>query len=475
MEERFKIDNHIRSSFEGFSPEPPAEVWLSVQEAIVVPPQKSLIPVFFRVAAAIAFLVIGGLSVFFLTNDKHTTLPLADLDNHHGTPEATAPIPAEEGLFESEQPTPSARMAPSTTAPATPSLVASHLTEHDHAPVEATKPLVDSESLFPLTRASNLMASALPYQRPQLLKDRKAVPGLTKGSAFDIQHAIDQFAQVSTSAGPATGITLGAHLSPSYHDRHIADHGSMVSVGSSVDAHEQTVMSYGFGISAMVQVHPRVALQTGIGYSSMTQMINDINAYAHFDDRPFYDAGEDRGFSHPQNIVTSYGVIEMKTPALYFTDEFSGRVLTSNDSKYEMDLPEDPKLLDLRSQQLTQAFSFVEIPLIARYRLFENRFIGIHLKAGVAGNILVRNDVIMSQAFLDQSDVIGQTAGVRSFNYSGIGGFALNLPVTNRLSLFIEPTAQIFLQPILTDDMLGVAGKTYPYSFTVASGISFRF
>ena len=475
MEERSKFDNDIRSRFEGFSPEPPAEVWLSVKGAIVMQPRKSLVPVFYRVAAAIAFLAIGGLSVFFLTNDNQTAMPLADLDNNTGTIETTTPVPTDEGVVETEHPTPSARWQTPATASSDYTLAASHVAEHDPASDAYPMPPARAEAVYPLSRASHMMAAAIPHQNPKLQQGRKAVPGITRGSAFDMDHSLNQYAFASTSAAPATGITLGIHLSPTFHDRHIAEYGSLVTTASSIGAHERPVMSYGFGISAMIQVHPRLALQTGAGYSSMTQMINDINAYAHFDNRPFYNAGQDLGYSHPQNIVTSYGMIEMKTPALYFTDEFSDRVLISNDSKYELDLPEDPKLLDLRSQQLTQAFSFVEIPLIARYRLFENRFLGLYLKAGVAGNILVRNDVILSQAHLDQPDVIGQTAGVRSFNYSGIGGFALTVPVTNRLRFFVEPTAQMFLQPILTDEMQGVAGKTYPYCFNVASGISFRF
>lgn len=468
------FDNNIRSRFEGFSPEPPAEVWYSVRDAVVVAPHQSRVPVFFRVAAAIAFLAISGLSVWFLTTGPQSVAPLADAEHVSDTfvmPGADAAI-SDEGVTD----------APEETA----STFARSLSGYTASVPATSHPIIDDrheqpllaahQNRIPVALAAAIGQRALLHQQATIQSsDRPFSKGSSIADYFYPAHTTLADIDPAVSATRGTGITLGVHIAPSYNDRHIAQTGSLTNTGVAFSALEQTAMSYGFGISAAIPLSPRLSIQAGAGYSSMSQMINNINAYAHFDNRPFYNPGNDKGYSHPQNIVTSFGVIEVNTPSLYFTDDLSERVLISNEAKYPLDLPDDPKLLDLQGQQLTQSFSFVEIPLIARYRLFESRHAGLYLKAGVAGNILVRNDVVLSNLNSQQPDVIGQTAGIRQFSYSGITGLAIAVPLTNRLRLFVEPTAQMFLQPILKDEMLSTAGKTYPYRFSIASGISFRF
>jgi hypothetical protein len=475
MEERNLFDNDMRSRFEGFSPEPPAHVWYSVRDAIVVAPRRSMTPVYFRVAAAIAFLAISALSVWMINTDQTTTMPLADQESTLEAPTAT---PAETPVAESVLSTPPA--ASQMAAVSSQHLVADNLPaaasssqESNHQAETFTEAY--PASFTPLTPAAHIAQTALAWQQASSLSGNISVRQYGSGSQLFATAMNDiEYSGASSSFAQAGGVTFGIHVSPRVNDRHIAQPGSLASSALPFGSHEQSAMSYGYGMSASIPVSPRLSIQTGASYASMTQMINDINAYSHADNRPFYDPGSDKGFSHPQNIVTSFGVIQVKSPSLYFTDDLSERVLISNEAKYPLDLPEDPKLLDLQSQQLSQSFSFIEIPLIARYQVFENRYFGIAVKAGIAGNILVRNDVLLSQHG-GSEDVIGQTDGIRRFNYSGIGGLAITVPLTNRFRLFVEPTAQMFMQPILRDDMLSSAGKTYPYCFSVASGISFRF
>lgn len=474
MEERNLFDNDMRSRFEGFSPEPPAHVWYSVRDAIVVAPRRSMTPVYFRVAAAIAFLAISGLSVWMINTDQQSTMPLAD---HESTLEAPLATPSETPVTESDLSTPPA--ASQRAAASSQNLVADNLPATASSQESNLQADAIAEAYLaahtPLTPAAHIGQAALVWQQAASLAGNVSVRQPGSGSQLFATAMNDiEYHGASSSFAQAGGLTFGIHVSPRVNDRHIAQPGSLASSTMPFSSHEQSTMSYGYGMSASIPVSPRLSIQTGASYASMTQMINDINAYSHADSRPFYDPGSDKGFSHPQNIVTSFGVIQVKSPSLYFTDDLSERVLISNDAKYPLDLPEDPKLLDLQSQQLSQSFSFIEIPLIARYQVFENRYFGVSLKAGIAGNILVRNDVLLSQQG-GSENVIGQTNGIRRFNYSGIGGLALTVPLTNRFSLFVEPTAQMFLQPILRDDMLSSAGKTYPYCFSVASGISFRF
>jgi len=467
------FDNDIRSRFEGFAPDPPGEVWLSVRDAIVVAPRKSMIPVFFRVAAAIAFLAISGLTVMFITSDRPVTAPLADADALTG---AVATPHEDVSVTESGTTTtatvPAIPAATSTAgllaavgpAPATPAIFPGDTdTPTTAAPVR-------EEMAYPTMKmATGIAINPVDHPIALSLHDRPVNTYKATGPvnfAGNITEA--DFGSAPAGVRLPAGISFGMQVSPRFNERYIADPGSLLASGKSFNLYEQTAMSYSYGLTASLRILPRLELQTGVGYASLTQMIKGVNAWVHKDNSNFFEPGN----THPQDIVTSFGVFKVNSPNLWF-DEQSEIVLTDLNAKLAVNLPDDPKLYELfleqQSQEFTQSFSYIEIPLVARYRLLTSRYLDIHAKAGVAGNILISNEVT------HRSAVIGETAGVRTFSYSGIGGFALSVPVTNRLRLFVEPTAQMFLQPILTDEMLSLGGKTYPYCFTLASGISFRF
>lgn len=488
------FDNDLRNSFEGFEPEPPSDAWLAIQQAIVVAPQRTFLPVFFKVAAAIAFLAVSGLSVWFITSDNQADSQLAEVS----TQLADEPVmDAEKGGFGSDRSqenlSPAVRQQSVQTHRPSSGDVRSAV---NLASVSGeNRQLPETPASFPGASGpdeQHILTSLMSQDIPELaflsripitslsleqgmLAALKSKPLSQQSVAFASNPNAIQGYNLASRASTA-GVVLGAHMAPQYADRYISGPLSNLPFGSL----ESQSMEYGFGFTVSVAVSKRLSVQTGLGYMNINQHINDISAFSHLDNRPFYDPEFSSGNGHPQNIVTSFGIIEMDSPLLYFADKLSSRVVMT-DTKIPFDVPDDPKFLVLQGQDLTQYFRFVEVPLVLRYRFLDLRFASLSLKAGVAGNFLVRNDVIMSDIH-NHEEVIGETYGVRDFSYSGIGGLAVTFPLTNRLHIFVEPTAQMFLQPIAKDNALPLegnasyaTGKTYPYCFSVNSGISFRF
>ncbi len=486
------FDNDLRSRFEGFAPEPPPEAWLAIEEGLVVVPGRRLLPVFFKVAAAIAFLAIGGLSIWLINSERHPGSQIADSQTHIGsaaipdaddntsaaaTPEISAPVTGRQADPQSQSGSSIIRdrgLMASASGESTDGLAAKtkHIPISDPDQALIAVPGADAFGFLAMDR---ILLSRLSYGQATLLTPKHKTT--SKTSSMFASNLSNTAGEGFNTRGPrTTGIVLGVHIAPQYADRHIAEPFSNLPLGIL----ENHSMDYGFGITASIAVSPRLSIQTGLGYMNVNQHITDISAFSHIDNNPFYDAEFSPGYGHPQNIVTSFGIIRMDSPGLYFTDTQSSRVLMSN-TKIPFNVPDDPKFLTLQGQNLTQFFRFVEVPVILRYTLLEHRFVSLSLKAGVAGNFLVRNDVVLS-GMNNNQEVIGETFGVRDFSYSGIGGFAFTFPVTSRLHLFVEPTAQMFLQPIAkenalpsADSMSTTTGKTYPYCFSVNSGISFRF
>lgn len=131
---------------------------------------------------------------------------------------------------------------------------------------------------------------------------------------------------------------------------------------------------------------------------------------------------------------------------------------------------DDVKSLRQTSQGLTQVFQFVELPVNFRYEVISG-YARLQVKGGVSVNYMLGNDVYAGQNIFQQS--IGETHGVRTLNFAAMGGFSLSVPLTGKMSLHLEPTAQIFLNPILQEGLM--IGHAYPYNYSIQTGISYGF
>ena len=130
----------------------------------------------------------------------------------------------------------------------------------------------------------------------------------------------------------------------------------------------------------------------------------------------------------------------------------------------------DIKSLRQTNTGLTQVFQFVELPVAFRYEVVGG-FASLHVKGGLSVNYLLGNDVYAGTNIFQSS--IGETYGVRKLNFAAMGGFSLDIPLAGNLRLHLEPTAQIFLNPILQEGMM--MGHAYPYNYSLQTGISYGF
>ncbi|MFO7998923.1 MAG: hypothetical protein R6U86_08080 [Bacteroidales bacterium] len=454
------FDKEFRQRFEGFEPEPPADAWSAIEQGLVVSSSRILAPWVYRVAAAVAVLAVTGFSFLYFSSRDYQVQTVSEQGPHDGVSEAGAETPdvvAEVPVFSGAE-----AVADDVKAP-----VKGLASKTSGLPGQAQQAI----TFQPPVQAShfNLLADA-------------AVPigSISASLAFPGQPAL-QGSVRSTGAGssqtdlagffPAsTGgrFSLGAFFGPQYNDRHIGNPGGLTS-SVPFSSLEEKALTYSYGLSGSYRISKRMVVQTGATYLNVAQVVNNINALAHPDGRQFYDPADLPPFGHPQNISTSLGTITLDDPTLFFMDMGSSRIEMT--TKWPLDIPE-PKTLETLGYGLTQRFSFVEVPLILRYTLFERRM-GLHLKAGMAANFLVNNEVFLVSDHYNGA--IGQTAGLREQYFSGIGGLVLTIPLSPRFQLFVEPTGQVFLNPMVRDELTASIGKTFPYNFSVYSGLSFRF
>jgi len=422
---------------------------MAIAEATDRPLRKRLLPFLTRVAAVVAALVVAGLSFWLLVLNQ---------------PGQQAMLSQQEGLADLVRM--SGRISPVSDAGVRPGLLA-RLTP-------------------PQRRGGGFPAGE------GALNNRDVEPGpdpLQPGDASDISLTLpDAHLSVPTAdsyfAGPgiasATGslpltsrlpaaapFSLGAHFAPQSNYRIVSGGQSPGGSELSFDGLEEQIMTWSAGLSVYFDLSGKWAIQSGLHYTNMGQYVRDIVSYAHPAHIALYETNAMTGrVHHPQSIITSQGSIRIYDPYHYFADAQSHRVLTNRNAISAA----EPRKLKKAGDGVTQVFRFVEVPLIFRYRLY-NRGVGLQLKGGFSGGYLMENNVYLGTDIL--RNPIGETFGVRQFNFSAIGGVAMAVPITGSLTFHMEPTAQIFLSPMVHDALF--TGRTLPYNFSLQTGVSYGF
>ncbi len=439
------IDRRIKDELEGLEANPPVEAWAGISEALVLRRKRSVFYMLSGLAASIAILALSMISYWMLTGGYEVTAP-AFTDT--GTPEIIRPagtagsltsLPAEDDMRY---------------------LVSLDTEAETGSRSESVARIVAQNVDYRLAGISPDILNRYPGGEQQIMS--VAFGGPDKPYTERIS---DYFAGVRGSA-PNT-IRLGAHFAPQSSYRIYSGGIDAVSQGIPYESLEEGILSLGAGVSAYFKFAPGWSLQTGLNYFRTGQFIKDIVSYNHPASLPLYSQERTTGrVFHPQTILTSQGSVRMFDPYHYYADVRSSRVITSKEGFEGTEI----RTLKRSGEGVSQVFSYLEMPVVFRYNLL-GKGIGLHVKGGVSGIYMVGNDVYLGSNIYQSP--VGETYGVRRINFSAIGGISIEVPLTNRLHLHLEPTAQLFLNPAIREGMM--MGNAYPFGYSLITGVSYGF
>ena len=445
--DKHEIDKRIREELGGLEANPPVEAWLGITDALDQRARKRRLPLFMGMAASLAAIIAVSMSLWLIQPPQEQAFHSATQgwpDHLEGLAAAPLAQQTARSIPESRLVQPRAGHAASAEAFQLPARM--QATTGDGLSVETA-----------LISSANAPAFAPDLEVDALL-------------AIAEESTDGRFALLDSDPGSATApgkFSLGVHAAPRQNHRLLARNSDFNNVGIPFESLEDGLMTYGMGMRVSYALNQNIDLQTGMNYIRTGQYVRDIIAYKHPGEVPIYMADRHTGaVYHPQSIITSQGSIRFTDPYHYFADVQSHRVITDKQAAAANDI----KSLRQAHEGLTQVFSFLEIPVTFRYQLADG-LLGLHLKGGFAGNFLMQNDVFAGKNM--QHNAIGETYGIRKFNVSAIGGLAFDVALTGRLTLHMEPTAQIFLNPVLREGMM--TGHAFPYSYSIQTGISYDF
>ena len=250
--------------------------------------------------------------------------------------------------------------------------------------------------------------------------------------------------------------SVTAMASPTYYLRMEMNNNEL---SNQISSSEQSRISYSGGVSFAYKISKKLSIQSGLYYSSIGNEVGGINSFAGFREYD-YTKGD-----HNFEVLTSSGTIYTENADIFLLDNSGNRVLT----RYTNDVFDPTKAnLSYINNSLLQNFSYIEMPVILRYKLID-KSVDFNLIGGLSYNLLVNNSV---HTVIDGSKyTIGKTAGLNSFMVSSSMGMGIEYSLSEKFSLNLEPTFRYYLSPF--GEMAGL--RIHPYSFGVFSGLSYKF
>jgi len=433
------IDLLFRNGLKDFEVLPPVEIWDNIRPAIRKRPQPVIM---LRSAALIA--VLFSLSFLAYRISRQSSSPVQDpflaFDQESVRPQ---PVPADPVLV---------KLMPATDRQTAvlindqiPGLIP--LAELNNEEYN----LQSGPNLAPETRNLNFPGKLM---IPSGIQAVKGPDYMADKAASDYANLYDPGYEELNEKTDRWSVT--AMASPTYYMRPGVNSSDMTDQISSL---EQSRISYSGGLSFSYKISKKLSIQSGLYYSSIGNEVDNIRSFAGF--RQFdYTKGD-----HNFEVMTSSGTIFTHNPDVFLADNAGDRVVT----KYTNDVFDPGKAnLSYINNSLFQNFSYLEMPVIVRYKLVD-KSLDFNLIGGLSYNLLVNNSV---HAMIDGNKYdIGKTAGLNSFMVSSSFGMGMEYNLSEKISLNLEPTFRYYLNPFSNLQSTGA----HPYSFGVFSGLSYRF
>ena len=230
-------------------------------------------------------------------------------------------------------------------------------------------------------------------------------------------------------------------------------------ISDQINSSEQTRLSYTGGVGFAYKISRKISIQSGLYYATIGNEVGGINSFAGFRQYDFTKG------DHNFEVLTSNGRIYTDNADVFLLDNSGDRVQTM----YTNDVFDPAKAnLSYINNSLFQNFSYLEMPVIFRYKLID-KSIDFNLIGGLSYNLLVSNSV---HTIIDGSRYnVGKTEGLNPLMVSSSLGMGMEYNISDKFSLNLEPTFKYYLNPF--GEFSGL--KSQPYSFGVFSGLSYKF
>jgi len=217
------------------------------------------------------------------------------------------------------------------------------------------------------------------------------------------------------------------------------------------------------GVAVTYKATKRLSVQSGVSYDRISQDGGEVGVsfaghnWLAENDKEFVYTGipsDSRNTSNNVVFETEMGLTNIVMP--------EGASLATANSTNKL-ANEATKNYDLK-----QKASYLEIPMVVRYRIVDQRM-GFYMLGGVNTNVLMSNTASLS----NNSEVIanGKIEGLNPLTFSSSVGVGMNYAITERFNLSLEPTMKIQLNSLNSQNYTDAR----PYSVGIYTGLTYNF
>jgi hypothetical protein len=287
-------------------------------------------------------------------------------------------------------------------------------------------------------------------------------PGLINDDALKIDIyepdiALNAYVPVDENPKNNDRWSIAALASPTYYSRFNSGSDELT---RQLSGSEQPLISYSGGVAFSYKINKRLSVQSGVFYSAIGQEVDGINTFSGF--LPYDNTKGDHIFE----VQTTNGTVFTSNRDIFLMDNGTGNRIMTN---YTPDVFDPNKAsLQLVNNNLFQNFSYLELPVILRYK-FIDKTVDFNVIGGLSYNMLVGNSVYTTGDGGRYN--IGKTEGLNLITFSSSLGMGVEYSVSEKLSLNLEPTFRYYINPFNQMTISGI----HPYSFGIFSGVSYKF
>lgn len=455
MKENLNIDGLFRDGLNDYAEPVPASVWERVENDVQKAGKKPLIPMFLKLAAAIALLVgISSITYIFTLKDKNDTpLELSE--------ETILPTKDVKARSTNEL----ARAKGKEYKQALNSTGAKYSTTRTEISPSEESTIILAQRNDPGSQDFLQKAEPLDFLLPNDVSEKFElkidIPSDAVYSDFILhQNILAQQAQSEVAREYNNVWSVGGQAGPQYSYRDASINPSASEQFTDYDSFEEGVVSFAGGVNVEVQAKKRWSFQSGVHYSKIGLETSNIVIEQNRSFSPSVGVIElDNQFfastvaDEAVEIPTSVGNISYGRKVLNTSPDVQNAVETNFVSG---------------PINVEQNFEFIEVPLVVKYRLIDKKF-GVNVSGGLWTNFLVGNSATATddQGYYQE----GPTNNINTINYIGSLGLGFNYPVSPKLLLSLDPLFKYYLSPLNNDNET----EAHPYSFGLMTGLSYYF
>lgn len=456
MSDHHDIDSIFKEGLRDFAPQPSPHLWDGIARKVAANRQKRRAAIiWWSAAASLAVLMTVGGALFLRPgNQTQNTMVVADTQLLPGPDDAGSSLSAA-----SEEPVqnPIANDGLVTLAQSVPhqSVGAVQSDAVDSRPVRysmvtsAYRPKAGgNDGFLPSKKADiaakidedDILSGSLAYRQSQSKKRE-----LTRQLLIPASPVIDQGVKEDKNRR----IVLAAVANPAYSSN---DDDRLTSSGKMPSANQKGLLALGGGLNVRVHTSSRWSFESGVVYGQIGQT-------------------EKSGSRKPVLLMAnSFGILGNENSLTHKNSMGSIRTTkgnsTSTADKSQMSISSAPLRYSGYQGDIRQVLDYVEIPLLARYRLLD-KWMNVSVIGGLGANILADNNAFVLDG--DKKLYVGYTEDVESFVVSSSMGVNIELPLFKSVYFNMEPRFKYFLTPVNSST------GYYPYTFSVLAGVAIHF